>query len=98
MGCRDWVLGTWSLGFKASGFRGFPKLGVPFGAPHNKDYSIFGSVLGSPYFGKLPFRAWCSGIVAGFCRAEAGPDLGWSRVTPRFAGVKAPLYGLGFRV
>ena len=23
--------------------------------PHNKDYSIFGSILGSPYFGKLPY-------------------------------------------
>ena len=35
--------------------RGFPKLGVPFlGGPHNKDYSILGSILGSPYFGKLP--------------------------------------------
>ena len=32
---------------------GFPKLGVPFGDPHNKDYSILGSTLGSPYFGKL---------------------------------------------
>ena len=35
------------------------KLGVPFlfGGPHNKDYSILGSILGSPYFGKLPYRA-----------------------------------------
>ena len=37
-------------------FGGFPKLGVPFlGTPHNKDYSILGSILGSPYIGKLPF-------------------------------------------
>ena len=33
---------------------GFPKLGVPFGGPFHKDYSILGSILGSPYFGKLP--------------------------------------------
>ena len=33
----------------------FPKLGVPFGGPHNKDYGILGSILGSPYFGKLPY-------------------------------------------
>ena len=33
---------------------GFPKLGVPFLGPHNKDYSILGSILGSPHFGKLP--------------------------------------------
>ena len=29
--------------------------GYLFGGPHNKDYSIWGSILGSPYFGKLPF-------------------------------------------
>ena len=36
----------------------FPKLGVPFWGPYNKDYSILVSilVLGSPYFGKLPFE------------------------------------------
>ena len=31
----------------------FPYL---FGVPYNKDYSILGSILGSPYFGKLPYR------------------------------------------
>ena len=30
-------------------------MGTFFGDPHNKDYSILGSILGSPYFGKLPF-------------------------------------------
>ena len=30
------------------GIRGFPKLGVPFWGPHNKDYSILGSILGYP--------------------------------------------------
>ena len=34
----------------------FPKLGVPFWGPNNKDYSILGSILGSPYFGKLPYN------------------------------------------
>ena len=33
---------------------GFPKLGVPFGGPYNKGYSIGVSILGSHYFGKLP--------------------------------------------
>ena len=32
----------------------FPKLGVPFWGPYDKGYSILGSILGSPYFGKLP--------------------------------------------
>ena len=34
---------------------GFLKFEVPFwGGSHNKDYSISGSILGSPCFGKLP--------------------------------------------
>ena len=28
--------------------------GYFFGGPHNKDYNISGSILGSPDFGKLP--------------------------------------------
>ena len=28
--------------------------GTFLGGPHNKDYSILGSILGSPHFGKLP--------------------------------------------
>ena len=38
----------------ASVLGGFPKFGVPSGDPHNKDYSILGSILGSPCIGKLP--------------------------------------------
>ena len=29
--------------------------GYFFGGPHSKDYSILGSILGSPYFGKQPY-------------------------------------------
>ena len=29
--------------------------GYLLGGPNNKDYSILGSILGSPYFGKLPY-------------------------------------------
>ena len=29
--------------------------GYLVGCPHNKDYSILGSILGSPYLGKLPY-------------------------------------------
>ena len=42
-------------------FGDFPKKGVPVGGPHNKDYSILGSILGSPYFRKLPFMLGGSG-------------------------------------
>ena len=35
---------------------GFPKIrGTLLGGPHNKDYSILGSIVGSPDFGKLPY-------------------------------------------
>ena len=44
----------------------FPKIrGTNFGGPHNKDYSILGSILGSPYFGKLPFGKVFFGRVKG---------------------------------
>ena len=33
-----------------------PKIrGTFFGGPYNEDYSILGSILGSPYFGKLSY-------------------------------------------
>ena len=36
---------------------GFPKIsGTIFGGPNNKDCSILGSILGSPYLQKLPCR------------------------------------------
>ena len=38
-------------------FGGLFKLGVPFWGPHNKDFDIFGSIFGSPYYGKLPFSS-----------------------------------------
>ena len=30
--------------------------GYLFGDPYNKDYSILGSILGFPHFGKVPFE------------------------------------------
>ena len=36
---------------------GFPKIRVTiFGGPHNKDYSILGSILASPCLRNLPYR------------------------------------------
>ena len=46
---------------------GFPKLGgVPLilEGPHNKDYRILGSILGPPYFGKLPYPVVLIGMDA----------------------------------
>ena len=53
--------------FKAFGsrdVRGFHNLGYYFGSPHNKDCHIFGLILGSSYFGKLPFRYLLGGNEA----------------------------------
>ena len=44
------VLGTWNPHLWVS-----QKWGYHFRGPHNKDYNIVGSILGSPYFEKLPF-------------------------------------------
>ena len=56
---------------RLTAFRGFPKLGVPFWGPENRDYSILGSILGSPYFGQLPFRV--EGL--GFSAQASTPQL-----------------------
>ena len=42
--------------FKGFGFKGlgFRVEGYLFWGPHNKENIILGSILGSPYFGKLP--------------------------------------------
>ena len=58
-----WVIGV---------IRGFPKIrGYHFGSSHNKDYSILGSILGSPYFGKLPL------LVTLLARATAAARVSW---------------------
>ena len=44
------ILGRYGAIWGVAKFRG-TFLGVSF----NKDYSSFGSILGSPYFGKLPY-------------------------------------------
>ena len=46
------------------GARVCPNEGCFLGGPKNEDYSILGSILGSPYLGKLPgqgasLRPWC---------------------------------------
>ena len=51
-------------------YGGFPKLGgYLFGGPHNKDYSILGAMLGSPYLWKLPYMLeayWDDGKENGY--------------------------------
>ena len=38
--------------------------GYPFGGPYKKDYSIWGSIFGSPCFGKLPYNKELQGPFA----------------------------------
>ena len=43
--------------------------GYHFGGLHKKDCSILGSILGFPYFGKLPYRNYITGFrVFGLCK------------------------------
>ena len=51
---------------------GFPKQirGTFFGGPHNKDYSILGSILGFPYLGNYHM---CSCVYYIFCRIRNNP-------------------------
>ena len=43
--------GFWPWPWKYNDFsEGFLKLGCHFGGPHNKEYSILGSTLGSPLY------------------------------------------------
>ena len=37
---------------------GYLKIRGTMGGPQNKDYSILGSIVGSPDFGKLPYRVF----------------------------------------
>ena len=59
---------------------GFPKIGgYLFGDPHNKDCSILGSIVGSPYSGKLPFGcparlSWIAEVSPGTIPLEIAPD------------------------
>ena len=39
--------------------------GCHFGGPHNKDYSILGSICGSSYCGKLTYRNYYKGLGHG---------------------------------
>ena len=57
---------------------GFLKLGVPFWGSHNEDYSIWGSILGSPCLGKLPSSSLKGSVWKGylcFCPVQALPGL-----------------------
>ena len=54
------------LSQKGLGSRVSPKIrGTIVGGPHNKDYSKLGSIVGSPYLEKLPFRVLGLGVYMG---------------------------------
>ena len=51
---REWIIGIITRDYTYMGVS--QNQGYHFRGPNNKDYSILGSILGSPYFGKLPYR------------------------------------------
>ena len=62
---------------------GLTKLAAPFG-PQNKEYSILGSILGAPYFGKRPDvemekamepTTFCSLLKSGYYRDPVSESL-----------------------
>ena len=57
------VCNTWSQALQDTGVS--QNQGYNFGGPHNKDYSIRGSILGSPYFGKLPYSLCTLSMASG---------------------------------
>ena len=55
---------------KVARYVGFPKIrGTFFGGLYSKDFSIFGAILGSPHFRKLPYlpHVMYFGPARGFC-------------------------------
>ena len=59
-------------------YGGFPKLGLPFWGPNNKDHSIFGSILGSPYLGKPPYVPNARGLIEGMVATRVRVGLSHS--------------------
>ena len=67
---------------------GFTKIrGTLFRGPYNKDYSILGSILGFPYFGKLPpwwpvalhlFKCFSPHKDAAIAEDEPGCTTAWT--------------------
>ena len=56
---------------------GFPKIGsTSLGGPHNKDYNFSWSILGSVYFGKLPFAQNDKPMAATPSPLTSSQDLG----------------------
>ena len=53
---------TWGRGVFESScqishvWEGVPKIKGTFGRPDNQDHTVWGSILGYPYFGKLPYQ------------------------------------------
>ena len=78
-------------------------MGYHFWGPNNKDYNILGSILGSPYFGKLPNHAvnceregFAAGQCVQLCRLLPDPKLaGPSTENPavRMVFFELPLFG-----
>ena len=71
----------------------FPKIGgYLFGVAHNEDYSILGSLLGSPYVGKLPFGGFqnCGPLSGSYFNAGAGPKKSEACQNPKSQIIPAP--------
>ena len=64
--------------------------GYHFGGPqnHNEDYSVLGSIVGSPHSGKLPYRD------SGTCRLAVEEGLGLKGLGLTLPGTSVRSFGL----
>ena len=85
-------------------YEGFPKLGVPFwgslwyGGPYGKGYSTLGSILGPPYFGKLPYVHIHIFMANNICLLLGIPAIGAVVCGKMCLGTKGRVWGVGLRV
>ena len=79
-GLKRWDEGRWGVGNQPQygSSRIYTRVsqnwGVPFWGPNNnKDYSILGSILGSPHFGKLPYYDPLAHLPSSLALTVQGP-------------------------
>ena len=77
--------------------------GYFFWSPYTKDYSIWGSILGSPYFAKLPYNPYITYSLIPYSKMDSG--IRWTRRSQPWSasGVESTNWrkawnALGFRV
>ena len=73
----------------------FPKImGTLLGGPHSKDHNILGSILESPYFGKLPYPCYVNLMPSSLAASQSFGRKSLQNDT-LLCGVSASWKGMG---